>query len=67
MLQLYRNGKPKKDIIREYELTPCSLEKRINQHQTSGSFQEKDNLTPEQKELKQLQIENDILNQAARY
>lgn len=32
-------------------LTPSSLDKWINQHQTTGSFQEKDNLTPEQKEL----------------
>jgi transposase len=44
----------------------------VNQHQTSGSFKEKDNLTPEQqelnklrKEIKQLQMENDILKQAA--
>ncbi len=51
MVQLYLNGKPRKDIIREYELTPSSLDKWINQHQTTGSFQEKDNLTPEQKEL----------------
>ncbi|MER2060935.1 MAG: transposase, partial [Niallia sp.] len=46
MVQLYLNGKPRKDIIREYELTPSSLDKWINQHQTTGSFQEKDNLTP---------------------
>ncbi|SPU11222.1 transposase [Niallia circulans] len=72
MVQLYLNGKPRKDIIREYELTPSSLDKWINQHQTTGSFQEKDNLTPEQKEIqelrkrnKQLEMENDILKQAA--
>ena len=42
------------------------------QANTSGSFKEKDNLTPEQKELiqlrkqnKQLLMENDILKQAA--
>lgn len=72
MVQLYLNGKPRKDIIREYELTPSSLDKWINQQQTTGSFQEKDNLTPKQKELqelrkrnKQLEMENDILKQAA--
>ncbi len=72
MVQLYLNGKPRKDIIREYELTPSALDKWIKQHQTSGSFKESDNLTPEQqelnklrKELKQLQMENDILKQAA--
>lgn len=72
MVQLYNNGKPRKDIIREYELTPSSLDKWIKQSQTTGSFKEKDNLTPEQielaklrKENKQLLMENDILKQAA--
>lgn len=72
MVQLYNNGKPRKDIIREYELTPSALDKWIKQSQTTGSFKEKDNLTPEQielaklrKENKQLLMENDILKQAA--
>jgi transposase len=72
MVQLYLNGKPRKDIIREYDLTPSSLDKWVNQSQTSGSFKEKDNLTPEERELNklrkeiiQLQMENDILKQAA--
>ncbi|WJM69166.1 IS3 family transposase [Bacillus velezensis] len=67
MVQLYLNGKPRKDIIREYDLTPSSLDKWVNQSQTSGSFKEKDNLSPEErelnklrKEIKQLQMENDI-------
>ncbi|QCS54855.1 IS3 family transposase [Priestia flexa] len=67
IVQLYQNGKPRKDIIREYELTPSSLDKWINQSKSSGSFKEKDNLSPEQKELqelrkrnKQLEMENDI-------
>jgi transposase len=48
------------------------LDKWIKQSQTSGSFKEKDNRTPEEKELiqlrkenKRLQMENDILKQAA--
>jgi transposase len=72
IVQLYQNGKPRKDIIREYELTPSSLDKWINQNKSSSSFKEKDNLSPEQKELqelrkrnKQLEMENDILKQAA--
>ena len=72
MVQLYVNGKPRRDIIREYKLTPSSLDKWISQHKTSGSFKEADNRTPEEtelvklrKELKQLQMENDILKQAA--
>jgi transposase len=66
IVQLYLNGKPRKDIIREYDLTPSSLDKWVSQSQTSGSFKEKDNLTPEEQELikvrkenKQLQLEND--------
>ena len=27
IVQLYKNGKPRKDFIREYELTPSSLDK----------------------------------------
>ena len=72
MVQLYLNGKPRKDIIREYDLTPSSLDKWIGQSKTTGSFKEKDNLTPEEielnklrKENKQLLMENDILKQAA--
>ncbi|WP_404810001.1 IS3 family transposase [Metabacillus halosaccharovorans] len=67
IVQLYNSGKPRKEIIKEYDLTPSSLDKWVSQSQTSGSFKEKDNLTPEQKELaelrkrnKQLEMENDI-------
>ncbi|QWU44677.1 transposase [Bacillus sp. NP247] len=67
IVQLYLNGKPRKDIIREYDLTPSSLDKWVSQSQTSGSFKEKDNLSPEEQELiklrkenKQIQMENDI-------
>ncbi len=69
---LYENGKPRKEIIAEYELTPSALDKWVKQSRTAGSFKEADNRTPEQtelmkirKELKQLQMENDILKQAA--
>ena len=72
MVQLYLNGKPRKDFIREYDLTPSSLDKWVSQSQTSGLFKEKDNITPEEqelnklrKEIKQLQMENDIIKQAA--
>jgi transposase len=72
MVKLYENGKPRKDIISGYELTPSALDKWIKQSQTSGSFKEKDNRTPEEieliklrKQLQQLQMENDILKQAA--
>lgn len=72
MVQLYKNGKRKADILREYDLSSSTLDKWIQQSENSGSFKEKDNLTPEQKELielrkknKQLEMENDILKQAA--
>ena len=72
MVNLYLNGKPSSEIIREYDLTPSSLPKWVKQFNNTGSFKEKDNLTEEQKELielrkknKQLEMENDILKQAA--
>lgn len=72
MVELYNAGKPRVEIIREYELTPSALDKWVRQSKTTGSFKEKDNLTVEQKELialrkrnKQLEMEVDILKQAA--
>lgn len=72
MVQLYLNGKPRADIIREYELTPSSLDRWVNQFNHSDSFKESDNKSPEQIELeklrkrnKLLEMENDILKQAA--
>jgi transposase len=69
---LYLAGKPRNEIIKEYELTPSAFDKWIRQHKETGSFKEKDNRTPEQEELirlrnqnKQLAMENDILKQAA--
>ncbi len=72
VVDLYLAGKSRVEIIREYELTASSFDKWIKQAETSGSFKEKDNLTPEQKEMialrkrnQQLEMENDILKQAA--
>jgi transposase len=72
MVKLYENGKPRKDIISEYDLTPSALDKWVKQSQTSGSFKEKDNRTSKENELillrkenKRLLMENDILKQAA--
>ncbi len=70
IVNLYLDGKPRVEIIREYELTASAFDKWVKQSKTSGSFKEKDNLTPEQKELlelrkrnQQLEMENDILKQ----
>jgi transposase len=72
MVQLYLNGKPRQEIIHEYDLVPSSLDKWVKQNRNSGSFKEKDNRSPEENELiklrkenKQLLMENDILKQAA--
>lgn len=72
MVQLYLNGKPRAEIIREYDLTASSFDKWVKQSQSTGSFKESDNRNDEQKELiqlrkenQQLKMENDILKQAA--
>lgn len=72
LVQLYQNGKPRSEIIREYDLTPSAFDKWVKQYQNSGSFREKENRTPEEQELirlrkenQRLLMENDILKQAA--
>lgn len=72
VVQLRLAGKPRADIAREYDLTPSALDRWVRQHQSTGSFQEKDNRTPEETELiklrkenQRLMMENDILKQAA--
>jgi len=69
---LCTSGKPRAEIIKEYELTPSAFDKWGRQHSTSGSFEEKDIRTPEQEEILKLrkanqilEMENDILKQAA--
>ena len=72
MVKLYLNGKSRADIIKEYDLSPSAFDTWVRQHQSTGSFNPADNKTPEQIELeklrkrnKQLEMENDILKQAA--
>lgn len=72
MVTLYLNGKPRNEIISEYDLTPSTFDKWVKQAQITGSFREKDNRSVEEQELidlrkenKQLKMENDILKQAA--
>lgn len=72
LVQLYKNGKRKSEITKEYDVGYSTLERWLQQEANSGSFKEKDNLTPEQLELtklrkqnQQLLMENDILKQAA--
>lgn len=72
LVQLYLNGKRKCDIIREYDISGALLDKWIKQSTTTSSFKEKDNRSALEQELielrkrnKQLEMENDILKQAA--
>ncbi|AXF57354.1 IS3 family transposase [Salicibibacter kimchii] len=67
IVQLHASGKPRAEIIKEYELTPSAFDKWVRQHRASGSFEEKDNRSPEEEELitlrkrnQQLEMENDI-------
>ena len=60
------------DIVREYDISSSLLDKWIKQSTSTGSFKEKDNRSEEEQELiqlrkkvKQLEMENDILKQAA--
>jgi len=72
MVQLYENGKSRVDLVEEYGLTASALDRWIKQAQTTGSFKEKDNRSSEENELaalrkenQRLQMEVDILKQAA--
>jgi transposase len=72
LVQLCQSGKSKSEIVKEYDITLSSLNRWIKQSKTSGSFKEKDNRSDEENELialrkrnKQLEMENDILKQAA--
>lgn len=72
LVDLYRSGKRKCDIVREYDIANSLLDKWIAQADNSGFFHDKDNRTPDQQELielrkqnQQLKMENDILKQVA--
>lgn len=47
MVKLYESGKPKKDIVVEYDLTPTAFNSWIKSSQITGSFKEKVNRSPE--------------------
>ena len=38
VVRLYESGKPRADIIREYDLTASAFDKWVKQSQASGSF-----------------------------
>jgi transposase len=72
LVELFNHGKPRSEIIREYDLTASAFDKWVKRINTTGSSHEKDNRTPEEQELlqlrkqnQQLRMENDVLKQAA--
>ncbi len=72
MVAMYNSGKPAMEIHQEYGMSRSTLHKWISTYNNSGSFKAKDNRTTEENELielrkrnKQLEMENDILKQAA--
>lgn len=72
MVQLYNAGKPRAEIIREYDLSSTAFDRWIKRINSTGSTKESDNRTPEENELirlrkenQRLKMENDVLKQAA--
>jgi len=72
LVELYNHGKPKCEIVREYDLTSSSFDRWVKRINATGSSHEKDNRTIQEQELidlrkenLQLRMENDVLKQAA--
>lgn len=72
LVELHNHGKPRSEIIREYELTGSAFDRWVKRINATGSSHDKDNRTPEEQELlrlrkenQQLRMENDVLKQAA--
>lgn len=71
-MSLYNNGKSRSEIVKKYDLTPSTFSKWIVDYNKSGSFKASDNRSEDENELiklqkrnKQLEMEVDILKQAA--
>jgi len=72
LVELLNHGKPRSEIIREYDLAASAFGKWVKRINATGSSHEKDNRTIEEQELiklrkenQQLRMENDVLKQAA--
>ena len=71
LVELFNHGKPRSEIIREYDLTGSAFDRWVKRISATGSSREKDNRTIEEHELiklrkenQQLRMENDVLKQA---
>lgn len=72
MSKLNENGKSVSEIAREYNIAKSTVSKWVRDFKNSGSFKSRDNRTNEENELialrkknKELEMEVDILKQAA--
>ena len=72
IVQLYDNGKTPKDIKSEYDIGSSTLHRWVKSTRENGSTRAKDNRTPEQervleleRENKRLRMEVDVLKTAA--
>lgn len=71
IVELYDAGQTRAELAKAYNLHPTSVSNWVRFYKNSGSFRAKDNLTDEQKQIKQLkkelldkQMEIDILKKA---
>jgi transposase len=72
IVALFNNGKSLADINREYDVAKSTVKTWVERYNTSKTFNIDDSRSEEEKELiilrkrlKQLEMENDILKQAA--
>lgn len=72
IVKLANNGKSVKEIAKEYNIARSTVNKWISDYNNTKSFKAKDNRSDEENELiklrkqiKLLEMENDILKQAA--
>ena len=72
IVNLVKSGKSSSSVAKEYGVAKSSVTKWVRDYNKSGSFRAKDNRTPEENELielrkrvKELEMEADILKQAA--
>ena len=72
IVNLVKSGRSYSSVAAEYGIAKSTVYTWVKNNDKSGSFQAKDNLSEDEKELiklrkklKQLEMENDILKQAA--